>query len=70
MGVYQRIEYRIGKDGKITQIVLDGQGQQCLELTAPLEASLGKVETRELLPEYHLPPSQVSQDLTQYEQIQ
>jgi len=27
---------------------------------------LGKVETRELLPEYHLPPPQVAQDVSQY----
>jgi len=69
MSAYQRIEYRIGKDGKIIQLVLDGQGQQCLELTAQLEANLGKVETRELLPEYHLSPSEVAQDVSQYEQI-
>jgi hypothetical protein len=69
VGEYQRIEYRIGKDGKITQLVLGGQGQQCVELTAQLEANLGKVETRELLPEYHLPPPQVAQDVNQYEQL-
>jgi len=69
MSAYQRIEYRIGKDGQIIQLVLDGQGQQCLELTAQLEANLGKVETRELLPAYHLPSHQVTQDISQYEQI-
>jgi hypothetical protein len=52
MANYQKIEYRIGKDGKVTETVIDGTGESCILATAGLEESLGKVESRELLPEY------------------
>ena len=56
MAEYQKIEYRIGKDGKITETVLEGvSGEQCLELTREIEDRLGEVENRELLPEYEQP---------------
>lgn len=53
MAEYQKIEYRIGKDGKITETVLEGvSGEQCLDLTREIEDRLGEVSDRELLPEY------------------
>ncbi|MEA5471730.1 DUF2997 domain-containing protein [Spirulina sp. 06S082] len=57
MAEYQKIEYRIGKDGKMTETVLEGaSGQQCLDLTRQIEGCLGELEDRELLPEYHQEP--------------
>lgn len=53
MAEYQRIEYRISKDGQIIETVLDGAGTGCLEMTSAIEATLGHVETRELLPSYY-----------------
>lgn len=53
MAEYQRIEYQIGKDGKITERVIDASGNSCLQPTQPIEDALGKVESRELLPEYY-----------------
>jgi hypothetical protein len=52
MAEYQKIEYRIGKDGVVTETVLDGQGESCLLATESLEKALGEVAARELLPEY------------------
>ncbi len=52
MAHYQRIEYRIGKDGKVVETVIDGSGAACIQATAALEAALGDVEKRELLPQY------------------
>jgi Protein of unknown function (DUF2997) len=53
MAEYQQIEYRIGKDGKIIETVLNASGPSCTETTAAIEQILGQVESRELLPEYH-----------------
>jgi hypothetical protein len=53
MANYQKIEYRIGKDGKIIETVLNGNGESCLLATEGLERSLGEVESRDLLPEYY-----------------
>lgn len=53
MAEYQKIEYRIGKDGKVTETVLNGNGESCLLVTEGLERSLGEVESRDLWPEYH-----------------
>lgn len=53
MAEYQKIEYRIGKDGKIVETVIDGAGTSCTEATAGIEQALGKVETQELLPAYY-----------------
>jgi hypothetical protein len=52
MAEYQKIEYLIGKDGKISETVLNGQGESCTLATAELEAALGNIEARKLLPEY------------------
>jgi hypothetical protein len=53
MSQYQRIEYLIGKDGKIVERALDMSGSECVAITAEIESNLGKVETRELLPNYY-----------------
>jgi TusA-related sulfurtransferase len=53
MAEYQRIEYQIGKDGKITERVIDASGNSCLQPTQALEKALGEIESRELLPEYY-----------------
>ncbi|MEM9540821.1 MAG: DUF2997 domain-containing protein [Cyanobacteria bacterium P01_E01_bin.42] len=69
MAEYQKIEYRIGKDGKITETVLEGvSGEQCLELTREIEERLGEVEDRELLPEYEAESQTVvqTQEQTQF----
>jgi hypothetical protein len=52
MAEYQKIEYRIGKDGVVSETVLDGQRQSCILATETLEQALGQVASRELLPEY------------------
>jgi Protein of unknown function (DUF2997) len=52
MAEYQKIEFLIGKDGKVTEKVLNGSGETCTLATADLEASLGEIESRDLLPEY------------------
>lgn len=53
MAIYRQIEYRIGKDGKVIETVLNGMGESCTLATENLERSLGAIESRELLPEYH-----------------
>lgn len=53
MSQYQRIEYLIGKDGKIVERVIDMSGSECVAITAEIESNLGKVETRELMPNYY-----------------
>ncbi|NEP43086.1 MAG: DUF2997 domain-containing protein [Okeania sp. SIO2H7] len=53
MAEYQKIEYRIGKDGKISEKVIDGSGSSCLDATKEIEEALGKVDSQELLPEYY-----------------
>lgn len=53
MAEYQKIEYRIGKDGKIVERVLNVTGSSCVETTKGLEKSLGQIESQELLPEYY-----------------
>jgi Protein of unknown function (DUF2997) len=52
MAEYQRIEYRIGPDGKVVETVLGATGDRCVSTTAGIEQALGEVETREYLPEY------------------
>ena len=49
MSQYQRIEYLIGKDGKIVERAIDIAGSECVAITAEIESNLGKVETRQLL---------------------
>lgn len=53
MSQYQRIEYLIGKDGKVVERAIDISGGECIALTAEIELNLGKVATRELLPSYY-----------------
>ena len=69
MAEYQKIEYRIGKDGKIIETVLNATDSSCTSTTAGLEQALGEVETQELLPQYYGAQENVtveeSQSLTQ-----
>ncbi|GAB4205792.1 MAG: hypothetical protein Fur006_62280 [Coleofasciculaceae cyanobacterium] len=69
MAEYQKIEYRIGKDGKIIETVLNASGSSCMSTTAGLEQALGEVESQELLPEYYQGEEHISleesQSLTQ-----
>ncbi|WP_019499907.1 DUF2997 domain-containing protein [Pseudanabaena sp. PCC 6802] len=69
MSEYQRIEFLIDKDGKLEERAIDGHGDACLKATEALEASLGEVIKRELLPEFHESDDRtiVSTDI-QYEQ--
>ncbi|NJK60570.1 MAG: DUF2997 domain-containing protein [Oscillatoriales cyanobacterium SM2_1_8] len=62
MAEYQRIEYTIDRSGKITERVLGGQGTNCLAATAAIEADLGTVTQRELLPEYYETPEVLAID--------
>ena len=69
MSEYQKIEYLIDKDGKITERVIDGNSNTCLGTTSAIEASLGQVTNRELLPEYYEGNDlSISETETQYEQ--
>ncbi|AFY71670.1 hypothetical protein Pse7367_3433 [Thalassoporum mexicanum PCC 7367] len=62
MAEYQRIEYIIGKDGKVTEKVIDGAGSSCISSTASIEADLGQVSDRQLLPEYYEELNQIDLD--------
>ena len=53
MAEYQKIEYRIGKDGKITETVINASGSSCIETTSGMEKALGEVKSQQLLPEYY-----------------
>ncbi|MBD2693620.1 DUF2997 domain-containing protein [Anabaena catenula] len=53
MAEYQKVEYRIGKDGKIVEKVLNATGSSCVETTKGLEKSLGEIESQKLLSEYY-----------------
>ncbi|BBC23214.1 DUF2997 domain-containing protein [Pseudanabaena sp. ABRG5-3] len=69
MSQYQRIEYLIGKDGKIVERAIDMSGSECVAITAEIESNLGKVETRELLSSYY-ETSEQSLDHNAIEQVQ
>ncbi|NUN63649.1 DUF2997 domain-containing protein [Pseudanabaena biceps] len=58
MSQYQRVEYLIGKNGKIVERVLDVVGSECVALTSETESNLGKIESRELLSSYYENPEQ------------
>jgi len=60
MSEYQRIEYLIGKDGKITERVINGSGTECVSATSGIETALGEVVNRDLLPEYYEIPEDVN----------
>lgn len=66
MAEYQKIEYRIGKDGKVTEKVLNASGESCTETTASLESALGQVKSQEFLPEYHEGEENLDNTQTQY----
>lgn len=53
MAQYQKIEYHIGKDGKISEKVINGIGSSCTQTTESIENSLGLVAEKTLLPEYY-----------------
>lgn len=53
MAQYQKIEYRIGSDGKIVETVIGGIGASCTDTTTGIEKALGKVDSQELFPEYY-----------------
>ena len=53
MAEYQKIEYRIGKDGKIVETVLNASGTSCTNTTKGIEQALGEVSSQELLPQYY-----------------
>jgi len=53
MPEYIKVEYRIDKNGQVTETVLNGSGSSCTLATADLESALGTVQKRELLPEFH-----------------
>jgi len=53
MAEYQKIEYRISKDGKITETVINASGTSCTNITSEIEKALGEIDEQELLPEYY-----------------
>ncbi len=53
MAEYQKIEYRIGKDGKIIETVINASGESCTNATKGIEQALGEVSSQEFLPEYY-----------------
>jgi hypothetical protein len=53
MSQYQKVEYRIGTDGQITETVLNAEGPSCTANTTGMEAALGSVIHQDLLPEYY-----------------
>lgn len=60
MTEYQKIEYRIGKNGKIVEKVLNATGSNCIETTKEVEKFLGEIESQELLPEYYQEDESIS----------
>ena len=69
MSQYQRIEYLIGKDGKIVERAIDISGNECVAITAEIESNLGTVETRQLLSSYYETSGQ-NLDRNAIEQVQ
>ncbi|MBD2066838.1 DUF2997 domain-containing protein [Leptolyngbya sp. FACHB-671] len=65
MAEYRKIEYRIGKDGKIVETVLNASGAGCTETTSAIEQALGEVESQELLPQYYETEVDLETDETQ-----
>lgn len=68
MAEYQKIEYRIGKDGKIVETVLNGAGSSCTGATAELEHALGQIESQERLPAYYQDEEQETEAIQAIEQ--
>jgi Protein of unknown function (DUF2997) len=65
MAQYQKVEYRIGKDGKIVETVINGTGASCTSNTSAIEQALGAVESQELLPEYYQDEENLTIDQSQ-----
>jgi hypothetical protein len=70
MAQYQKIEYLIGRDGKIVERVLNGLGENCIATTVSLEGDLGAIESQELLPEYYQDPEESINSTTEYLHLQ
>lgn len=68
MAEYQRVEYRIGPDGKITETVIGATGDRCVTVTAGIEQALGKVEQRDYQPEYEEDADMLNQQVIQQQQ--
>ena len=54
--VLQELEIMIDAEGKVSIKVSGAKGDQCLELTRPLEEALGAVEQREYTADYYQSP--------------
>lgn len=65
MAEYQKVEYRIGKDGKITETVINASGSSCTATTSGIEKALGEVEAQKLLPEYYQGEENLTTEETQ-----
>lgn len=74
MHLDRQIEYLLKPDGTIIERVINGSDSSCMSATSTIEAELGAVIDRELLPEYYennllLTPEQVlEQTLSQTSQ--
>lgn len=66
MAEYQKVEYRIGKDGKVTETVINASGSSCTTTTLGIEKALGEVESQNLLPEYYEGEENLTTEETQY----
>ena len=49
----QRIIFRINQDGNVTEEVQGVTNDTCIDITKEIEETLGKVNARELKPEYY-----------------
>ena len=49
----QRIIFRINQDGNVTEEVQGVTNDTCIDITKKIEETLGKVNARELKPEYY-----------------
>lgn len=65
MAEYQKVEYRIGKDGKLTETVINSSGSICIATTSGIEKALGEVESQKLLPEYYEAGENLTTEQTQ-----
>ena len=65
MAEYQKVEYRIGKDGKVTETVINASGSSCTATTSGIEKALGEVDSQELLPEYYAGEENLTTEETQ-----
>lgn len=65
MAEYQKVEYRIGKDGKVIETVINASGSSCTATTSDIEKTLGEVEFQDLLPEYYESEEYLTTEKTQ-----